>query len=151
MFCVLLLICCTLTGCRNKLETAEIDLGGRTFTVEIARTPQERARGLMDRKELAPEQGMLFIFEYDQKLSFWMKDTYIPLSIAFITVDKVIVDIQDMEPLSNVSHIPAESYRYALEVNKGYFQENGIAVGDAVEFQQAEMLCDVMIVFHKRT
>ena len=102
--------------------------------VEFANTPDGIARGLAGRSSV--EGGMLFDFAETVTVPFWMKDTFIPLSIAFVSKDRVIVDIQDMEPLSVESCIPAEPYRYALEVNRGYFAENGITIGNKVEFRK---------------
>ncbi len=101
--------------------------------VEIADDDRERQRGLMERTELAEDAGMLFVFEREQPLSFWMKNTLIPLSVAYIDSDGRIVDIQDMEPLDTTSHPSAEPAQYALEVNQGFYEERGIEVGDTVE------------------
>ena len=111
------------------------DDGGsrQELTVELARTPAERSRGLMSREELAEDGGMLFIFSGDTKAGFWMKDTLIPLSIAFIAEDGAILDVQDMEALSEERHRPPVPYRYALEVNQGWFEEQGFGTGDRVE------------------
>ncbi len=106
---------------------------GVELRVELARTAGERSRGLMFREELAEDGGMLFVFPEDTEAGFWMKDTLIPLSIAFIAADGTILDIQDMEPLSEDTHRPSEEYRYALEVNQGWFRQNGFDVGDRVE------------------
>ena len=101
--------------------------------VEIADTPGEIQTGLMGRSALAEEAGMLFVFDQEQILSFWMKDTLIPLSIAYIDAEGRIVDIQDMQPLDETIHPSAEPARYALEVNQGFFEGRGVAVGDVVE------------------
>jgi uncharacterized membrane protein (UPF0127 family) len=101
--------------------------------VEIADTPGERQTGLMGRSALAEEAGMLFVFDQEQILSFWMKDTLIPLSIAYVDSEGRIVDIQDMQPLDETSHPSAEPAQYALEVNQGFFEGRGVAVGDVVE------------------
>ena len=106
---------------------------GMELTVELARTAGERSRGLMFREELAVDGGMLFVYEEDTEAGFWMRNTLIPLSIAFIAADGTILDIQDMEPLSEDTHRPTEAYRYGLEVNQGWFQQNGFDVGDRVE------------------
>ena len=76
---------------------------------------------------------MLFIFSGDTEAGFWMKDTLIPLSIAFIAADGTILDVQEMEPLSEDKHRPPAPYRYALEVNQGWFEERGFGTGDRVE------------------
>ena len=114
------------------------DDGGsrQELTVELARTPAERSRGLMSREELAEDGGMLFIFSGDTKAGFWMKDTLIPLSIAFIAADGTILDVQEMEPLSEDKHRPPAPYRYALEVNQGWFEEQGFGTGDRVEIPE---------------
>lgn len=77
---------------------------------------------------------MLFVFQQDQGGAFWMKNTLIPLSIAFIAADGSIVDIQDMQPLSEDLHRPSRPYRYALEVNQGFFRDNGLGPDSRVEF-----------------
>lgn len=102
--------------------------------VEIADTDAERARGLMGRTELAEDRGMLFVFEDEQIRSFWMRDTLIPLSIAFMDSGGRIVDIQDMKPLDDEppNYVSAEPAQYALEVNQGFFEERGVEVGDRV-------------------
>jgi uncharacterized membrane protein (UPF0127 family) len=100
---------------------------------EIANTDAERQMGLSGRTTLAEDAGMLFIFDQEQPLSFWMKDTLIPLSIAYISADGRIVDIQDMQPLDETPHPSAEPAQYALEVNQGFFTKRGVAVGDTVE------------------
>ena len=120
------------------LSTATITLidgaGNRTeLTVELARTAAERSRGLMFRESLAEDRGMLFVFGRETKAGFWMKDTKIPLSIAFIAGDGLILETQDMEPLSKQLHRPARAYRYALEVNEGWFERHGLGAGDRVE------------------
>jgi uncharacterized protein len=106
--------------------------------VEIADNAFERARGLMYRTALAEDRGMLFIFEAEQKLSFWMKNTRIPLSIAFIDSEGRIVDIQDMRPLDDdpPHYVSAKPAQYALEVNQGFFEERGVKVGDRAELPE---------------
>jgi uncharacterized protein len=101
--------------------------------VEIADNDAERQRGLMERTALAENAGMLFVFEREQPLSFWMKNTLIPLSVAYIDSTGRIVDIQDMEPLDETSHPSSEPGQYALEVNQGFFAERGIEVGNEME------------------
>ncbi len=103
--------------------------------VEIADTDAERQTGLMERSTLAKDAGMLFVFEGEQTLSFWMRDTLIPLSIAYIDAEGRIVDIQDMQPLDDVPphYVSAEPAQYALEVNQGFFEQRGVTVGDTVE------------------
>ncbi len=106
------------------------------LTVELARTAGERNRGLMGREELPDNRGMLYVFPQDTETAFWMKDTLIPLSIAFIAADGTILDVQEMEPLSEEKHRPPAPYRYALEVNQGWFEERGFGTGDRVEIPE---------------
>lgn len=101
--------------------------------VEIADTDAERQTGLMGRTALAEDAGMLFVFDQQRPLSFWMKDTLIPLSIAYIDEGGAIVDIQDMQPLDETPHPSAAPARYALEVNQGFFEARGVQLGDWVE------------------
>ncbi len=100
--------------------------------VEVASTPEERRRGLMSRPSLAPDAGMLFVFPEDSGSAFWMKDTLIPLSIAFISADGRVIDIQDMRPLDETLHYSPEPYRYAIEANQGWFEAHGVQAGDSV-------------------
>ncbi len=100
--------------------------------VELASDDTQHSKGLSGRGSLCDDHGMLFIFEDDITSGFWMKDTSIPLSIAFISENGTIIDIQDMEPYSLKSHSPGVPYRYALEVNQGFFLENDVDVGDIV-------------------
>jgi uncharacterized protein len=102
--------------------------------VEIADTRAEQTRGLMERTELAEDAGMLFVFNRGQQAPFTMKNTLIPLSIAFIDAGGRIVDILDMQPLDETTrYSSAEPYRYALEVNQGFFEARGIEVGNVLE------------------
>lgn len=100
--------------------------------IEVADTPETLQQGLMFRKELPENQGMLFIFQESRYLSFWMKNTLIPLSIAFLDEHFVIVDIQDMDPLDETLHRSKKPARYALEVNQGWFKKHQIAIGDTL-------------------
>jgi uncharacterized protein len=106
--------------------------------VEIADDFYERARGLMDRTALGEDRGMLFVFPKEQPLSFWMKDTLIPLSIAYIDSEGRITDILDMKPLDDrpPHYVSSEPVQYALEVNQGFFDENGVKVGDRAQLPE---------------
>ncbi len=103
--------------------------------MEIADTEPAREAGLSKRSSLAEDAGMLFVFPSDTQAAFWMKDTWIDLSIAFISADGRVVDIQDMTRMTEDVHAPARAYRYALEVNQGFYKKNGINTGDRVELQ----------------
>ncbi len=87
----------------------------------------------MERTELAEDAGMLFVFDREVTDGFWMRNTLIPLSIAYIDSGGRIVDIQDMEPLDETPHPPASPYQYALEVNQGFFEARGIEIGNVLE------------------
>ena len=107
---------------------------GTEFQVsaEIAEKTEDRNHGFMERKVIPDGTGMLFVFEKDQILSFWMKNTPHPLSIAYIDSKGKIRDIYDMTPFSLSSIISTVSVRYALEVPQGWYKKNGITVGDVV-------------------
>ncbi|MDR0323830.1 MAG: DUF192 domain-containing protein [Treponema sp.] len=122
----------------QKLAVQElpIERAGQQVAVlkaEIARTPAERNQGLMHRKKLPDGEGMLFVFERDEVVSFWMKNTYIPLSIAYITFDGRIVEIKDLYPHDENSVPSSRSVRYALEVPQGWFSRVGVRPGDIVK------------------
>jgi uncharacterized membrane protein (UPF0127 family) len=104
--------------------------------VEIADTPESRATGLSGRSSLDKNAGMLFVFDHTGA-GFWMKDTLIPLSVAFISDCGRIVAIADMRPQTLDLHNTQEPHRFGLEVNQGWFESNGIAVGDSVRLPQA--------------
>ena len=130
----------SLLSCKTKkLPVKDIKIvcqDGREFTVsaEIAEKTEDRNHGFMERKTIPDGTGMLFIFERDQILSFWMKNTPHPLSIAYIDSKGKIRDIYDMTPYSLSSIISTVSVRYALEVPQGWYKKNGITVGDTVVF-----------------
>ncbi|MFO7727839.1 MAG: DUF192 domain-containing protein [Desulfonatronovibrio sp.] len=112
----------------------QLKAGSVELNVEVARTFQQKSKGLQFRYELADGQGMLFIYDRDQFLGFWMKDTYIPLSIAYLSADGEIVDIFDMQPLSEKTAPSSAPVRYALEVPQGWFERAGLTAGDRFEF-----------------
>lgn len=124
------------TACPLELPTARIAIKGHALTVELASHPAARSCGLSRRSELPQNHGMLFIFPDRRPRNFWMKDTVIPLSIAFIDDSGRIFNIQDMEPLTVDKQYSSEGpASYALEVNQGWFHKNGIQVGDVVEMK----------------
>jgi len=104
--------------------------GADTVEVELARTAQEREQGLMYREELRPGRGMLFLFQDAQHRSFWMRNTFIPLDIAYMDENLRIVDIQAMEPETEDGHPSAQPAMFALEVPQGWFSAQEIGVGD---------------------
>lgn len=108
----------------------KVDGDSVNLTVELARTSSEQQTGLMGRTSLADDTGMLFIFPAPTTGGFWMRNTLIPLSIAFIDQQGLILNIQDMQPQSDEVHAPGQPYVKALEVPQGYFAKKGIKVGD---------------------
>lgn len=110
-----------------------IRVGGIEIQVEIADDEAERARGLMFRESLPRDQGMLFIYPEERTLSFWMRNTLIPLDIAYADSEGRIVDIKQMEPQTLETHESGAPARYALEMNLGWFQSNGVRIGDTIE------------------
>ena len=116
-----------------ELPTVPLTIGTHKLMAEIARTPDQQSVGLMNRFSLKPDHGMLFVFERSEPLSFWMKNTYIPLSIAFIAPDGHIVNIEDMKPQTDETHWSRGPAMYALEMKKGWFAERGIGPGAVVK------------------
>ncbi len=108
------------------------DADGRavaSLTAEVAAMPEERQRGLMFRQSLGEDEAMLFVFPAETGGAFWMKDTPIPLTIAFLAADGRVLDLLDGEPFDETLLWPAAPYRYALEVNAGWFARRGLAEG----------------------
>lgn len=114
-------------------------IGTHHFEVEIAATPEQRQRGLMGRDHLADNGGMLFVFEEAGQHCFWMHDTPLPLSIAFIDDAGHIVDLADMHPHSDTLHCPAAPVRYALEIEQGGFTRRTIVPGMQVQNLQSSV------------
>lgn len=124
-------------GCSNhspisNRNTYEIKINDKTSHAEVAFTQKGRTIGLMFRETLDKDHGMLFIFPQERNLSFWMKNTKIPLSIAFINSNEIITQIDSMTPYSLMSHTSKEKVQYALEMEQGWFRKNGIKVGSKV-------------------
>jgi uncharacterized membrane protein (UPF0127 family) len=117
----------------DPLLTYPLKIGGHSLRAEIANTEDTRLRGLMFRKSLPENRGMVFVYPEEGHQAMWMKNTLIPLSVAFIDRDGKIQNIADMEPHSERSHASAGNAKYALEVNRGWFAKRGIRSGDRVE------------------
>lgn len=113
---------------KQAAETLEITVGGQPLTVEAVTGGPEQRRGLMYRDELPEDEGMLFLYGTAQPLSFWMKNTAVPLSIAFLDEDLTINQISDLEPYSVASVTGFGAG--ALEVNRGWFRRHGVGIGD---------------------
>ena len=121
---------------KPKLKTITLDLAGVSFTTEVAATPETRAQGLKFRKSLPENAAMLFVFDRDSQQSFWMEDTEIPLSIAYISSTGEIREIYDMSPLSRRPVHSVHAVRYALEVTKGTFEKLGITPGYVIKIPE---------------
>ena len=133
--CLILAIGCTQTPCGKPTPTIELLANGHVLNAEVAATISERACGLSYRDSLAPDHGMLFVYEDERILSFWMKDTLIPLSIAFLNNEREILDIQQMAPNQTRQRYSSnQPARYALEVNQGWFSAKGIGIGTRLDF-----------------
>jgi hypothetical protein len=116
-----------------ELPTTTLTIGKQKVIAEVAATPDQRSTGLMYRFSLKPDHGMIFVFENAEPQGFWMKNTFIPLSIAFIGGDGHILNIEDMAPQDERTHWSNGPAQYALEMRKGWFAERGISAGDRVE------------------
>ena len=110
--------------------TALVIFGSDTIRAEVANTPETRSQGLMNRDAVPDGTGMLFVFEGEGERSFWMRNTFVALDVAFIDADFRIVDIQQMAPETTDIHDGARPAMFALEVRQGWFAEKGIEVGD---------------------
>jgi len=135
----LFILCFSFVTCNSEklpVKNIEVERDGQVIAVvkaEIAVSAEERAKGLMYRKSLKDGYGMFFVFEKDEVMSFWMKNTYIPLSIAFIAANGKIIDIKDMYPLDTNSVYSSRSVRYALETPQGWFLRAGVKEGDSIK------------------
>ena len=117
----------------DSLSKIEIKIKQKTITVEVADEAHERAKGLMFRKKMPEDEGMLFVYKIEENRSFWMRNTYIPLSIAYLDKKGVIINIEDMNPLDESSVSSVHPAQYALEMNQGWFDKHQIMVGMRVD------------------
>jgi uncharacterized membrane protein (UPF0127 family) len=121
-------------SCSSGLEERiEVEIGGESFSVEVARTEEQKRVGLMNRESIGDREGMIFVYESDQHLSFWMKNTTIPLTLAFLSKDGTILQIEELKPLSLRSVMSDRAARFALELPAGVLEELGVEAGDRVQ------------------
>ena len=120
-------------GPNEGLPVVALSIADQELRVEIAKTPEAIRRGLMFREHLPEDHGMLFIWPQDQAVGMWMRNTRMPLSVAFIDRDFEVRNIADMEPHSRQVHLSDGPVRYALEVNRGWFERHGVAPGDRLD------------------
>ena len=116
-------------GQPQRLQTIALQAGMHVIRAAVAAEPQQRQIGLMFRRDLPPNEGMLFVFEAPAPQCFWMRNTPLPLTIAFLADDGTIVNLADMEPFNDESHCSAKPVRLVLEMNKGWFAKRGIKAG----------------------
>ena len=116
-------------GPQLNLPRVKLTTGMHVIDAQVAATPDQRMTGLMYRQDMPQHEGMLFVFEYASQQCFWMKNTLLPLAVAFIADDGTIVNTDEMQPQTLNSHCSAKPVRYVLEMNKGWFSKKGIKAG----------------------
>lgn len=128
---LLLSLCCGAVGAQ-PLPMLELTAGFHRIEAEVAADNAARMQGLMQRKSLAAQRGMLFVFDRDARHCMWMKNTFLPLSVAFLDASGTIINIADMQPQTEDNHCAAQPARYALEMNIGWFARRGIGPGERI-------------------
>lgn len=133
-FLVAATVACTALAQEPQMDLQRVRLaaGMHQIDAQLAQTHEQRMTGLMHRKEMPQHEGMLFVFEQPALQCFWMKNTLLPLSIAFVADDGTIVNIDEMAPQTLESHCSAKPVRYVLEMNKGWFSKKGIKAGTRI-------------------
>ena len=126
------LFCAWTTLFAAEMPQVTLAIGKHNITAEVASTDPDRSTGLMHRRMLPENRGMLFIFTEVAYHAMWMMNTFVPLSVAFLDRDGVIINIEDMQPQTTDSHRATRPAKYALEVNQGWFRQRGIKPGDKV-------------------
>lgn len=119
-------------ACAQQMPLVQLTAGMYRITAEMANTPQTRQTGLMHREAMPENRGMVFVFEFDATHCMWMRNTLIPLSVAFLDAEGTILNIEDMTPQTETNHCAAKPARYALEMNRGWFAQRGIGAGDRI-------------------
>lgn len=117
------------TEAQPRLETVGLSAGMHLIRAEVAATPEQQRLGLMFRRSMAANDGMLFVYEAAQPHCFWMRNTVLPLTIAFIDDEGRIVNLADMQPHDESPHCAAKPVRFALEMNQGWFAKRGLKAG----------------------
>ena len=120
-------------GARAELPEITLSVGGHKITAEVASTDAQRSQGLMHRRMLPENRGMLFVFPEVAMHGMWMMNTYLPLSVAFLDTNGVIINIADMQPHTRNTHNTVKPAKYALETNQGWFKKRGIKPGAKLE------------------
>ena len=130
---VLAVIALTTFDVRAQMPEIPLSIAGNKLAAEVAATDPQRMQGLMHRRMMPENRGMLFVFTNVSRHAMWMENTFIPLSVAFIDSDGVITNIEDMKPHTRDSHPALKPVRYALEMNLGWFAKRGIKPGAKIE------------------
>jgi len=118
--------------CGSGLQRVDVVIGGQTFTVEVARSEEQQREGLMNRDSLGWREGMIFVYDSDQHLAFWMKNTTLELTILFLSKTGEILQIEELKPLSLKPVVSERAARYAVELARGSLEELGVKPGDEV-------------------
>ena len=121
--------CAAQTSPQMNLPRTTLTIGIHQIQAQVAQTPDQHATGLMFRTDMAQQEGMLFVFKAPSQQCFWMKNTLIPLTAAFVADDGTIVNLENMQPQTKESHCSTKPVRYVLEVNQGWFAKKGIKAG----------------------
>lgn len=131
---ILTSLCATVSAQQTqKFDTISLTAGMNLIKAEVAAAPAQREQGLMYREKMGPNDGMVFVFEGPAEVCMWMKNTVLPLSVAFIDNAGKIVNIEDMQPQTLDSHCAKKLVRYALEMNLGWFRQKNIKPGTVIE------------------
>ena len=120
----------------NTFSADEIKINNLLSNIEVASNPNDRRKGLMFRKSLPEDHGMFFVWEYRKRQCMWMRNTYIPLNVAYIDTKGKILEIYEMLPLSEDSICSKKRVKYALEVNLDWFKRNNVQVGDQIDITE---------------
>lgn len=127
-----LLVLSAAAASAQQLPMVELTAGFHRIEAEVAANNAARMQGLMQRKSMPPQRGMLFVFDHDAQHCMWMKNTFLPLSVAFLDAQGRILNIEDMQPQTEDNHCAVQPARYALEMNVGWFAQRGIRRGDRI-------------------
>lgn len=127
-----LLLTGAMTAFAQALPLMELTAGFHRIEAEVAANNSARMQGLMQRKSMPQQHGMLFVFAQDAQHCMWMRNTFIPLSVAFLDAGGRIINVEEMQPQTETNHCAAQPARYALEMNAGWFAQRGLKAGDAI-------------------
>ena len=127
-----LLLTGAMTAFAQALPLMELTAGFHRIEAEVAANNSARMQGLMQRKSMPQQHGMLFVFAQDAQHCMWMRNTFIPLSVAFLDAGGRIINVEEMQPQTETNHCAAQPARYALEMNAGWFARRGLKAGDAI-------------------